>query len=230
MDPRAQRTRDALLESAKTLFAERGYVAVATREITDRAGVNVASIAYHFGSKRDLYLAAVKDALHRPEVTGAWDLLRAEHPGRNEAIRTFEGFVRGMVEGMLIDEEFGACTCLMLREALQPSEAIDEVVAEIVAPREELLVGIVRAIAPAASTTEARHAARSILGQVLHQHLFRHFVERLQGRKHRPADVRAIADHVVRFSLRGIGCTDAVIDRALRAGRTPRKSSSPTKT
>ena len=53
-------TREALLDSAERLFAARGYEAVGTREIVADAGANLAAIKYHFGSKQDLYLAAVK--------------------------------------------------------------------------------------------------------------------------------------------------------------------------
>ncbi|MDF2116791.1 TetR/AcrR family transcriptional regulator [Roseiarcaceae bacterium H3SJ34-1] len=45
-------TRDKILDAAEVLFAERGYSAVSTRNITDKAGVNVAAIFYHFGSKQ----------------------------------------------------------------------------------------------------------------------------------------------------------------------------------
>ncbi|MCR9256666.1 MAG: TetR family transcriptional regulator [Alphaproteobacteria bacterium] len=49
-------TRERLLDAAERLFAEDGYAAVSVRKITQAAGVNVASISYHFGSKDDLLL------------------------------------------------------------------------------------------------------------------------------------------------------------------------------
>jgi len=49
-------TRERLLDAAERLFAEDGYAAVSVRKITQSAGVNVASISYHFGSKDDLLL------------------------------------------------------------------------------------------------------------------------------------------------------------------------------
>lgn len=50
------KTRDLLLDTAERLFAEDGYAAVSVRKITQEAGVNVAAISYHFGSKDDLLL------------------------------------------------------------------------------------------------------------------------------------------------------------------------------
>ncbi|MDO5536461.1 MAG: TetR/AcrR family transcriptional regulator [Desulfovibrionaceae bacterium] len=48
-------TRAALLEVAGQVFAERGYAEATSKEICQRAGVNGASVNYHFGSKEKLY-------------------------------------------------------------------------------------------------------------------------------------------------------------------------------
>lgn len=47
-----------LVEAAGELFADQGFEAVSVRDITTRAGVNVASVHYYFGSRNGL-LAAV---------------------------------------------------------------------------------------------------------------------------------------------------------------------------
>jgi AcrR family transcriptional regulator len=57
----ATRTREALVEAAVALFADRGFDGATTREIGERAGVDPALIARYFGSKAALYL----EALHR---------------------------------------------------------------------------------------------------------------------------------------------------------------------
>jgi AcrR family transcriptional regulator len=55
----AAATRDALLVAGSELFAERGYEGVPVWAIAQKAGVNKAMISYHFGGKRQLYLAIV---------------------------------------------------------------------------------------------------------------------------------------------------------------------------
>jgi AcrR family transcriptional regulator len=50
-------TRLLLLDAAEALFAEHGYHGVSLREITRKAGVNIASANYHFGNKDGLYRA-----------------------------------------------------------------------------------------------------------------------------------------------------------------------------
>lgn len=47
-------TRERVLEAGEVLFAERGFGAVALREIARAADVNVGSVTYHFGSKTGL--------------------------------------------------------------------------------------------------------------------------------------------------------------------------------
>jgi AcrR family transcriptional regulator len=59
---RSQATRAALIATARPLFAERGYAAVATEEIVRAAGLTRGALYHHFGGKREL-LAAVYEQL-----------------------------------------------------------------------------------------------------------------------------------------------------------------------
>src|ERR1700742_4448305 len=47
-------TRDRILDTAERLFGEQGYSATSLRQIISEAGVNLAAIHYHFGSKEEL--------------------------------------------------------------------------------------------------------------------------------------------------------------------------------
>ena len=55
----AAASRDALLRAAQTLFGRQGFERTTIREIGEQAGVDAALIARYFGSKADLYVAAV---------------------------------------------------------------------------------------------------------------------------------------------------------------------------
>ncbi len=52
-------SKQALLEAAQLLFGQNGFDGTTIRDIGDRAGVDAALIARYFGSKADLYIAAV---------------------------------------------------------------------------------------------------------------------------------------------------------------------------
>ncbi|MBK1878099.1 TetR family transcriptional regulator [Pelagicoccus mobilis] len=58
------KTQIKLIEAAEREFADRGFHGASVRDITTRAGTNVASINYHFGSKEELFLAMIR---HRIE-------------------------------------------------------------------------------------------------------------------------------------------------------------------
>lgn len=47
-------TVERILDAAEQLFAERGFTETSLRSITGKAGVNLAAVNYHFGSKKAL--------------------------------------------------------------------------------------------------------------------------------------------------------------------------------
>ena len=50
-------TAKCILDSAEELFSERGFAETSLRNITTKAGVNLAAVNYHFGSKKSLIQA-----------------------------------------------------------------------------------------------------------------------------------------------------------------------------
>jgi len=57
-------TRNQILASAWKLFSEKGFEDVSVRDVTNEAGVNLASVSYHFGSKDGLIQEVVKKVLN----------------------------------------------------------------------------------------------------------------------------------------------------------------------
>jgi len=56
-------TRDRLLRAARRCIASKGLAGTTSRDITATAGVNLAAITYHFGSKEDLVAEAMMEGL-----------------------------------------------------------------------------------------------------------------------------------------------------------------------
>ncbi|PKM22257.1 MAG: TetR family transcriptional regulator [Gammaproteobacteria bacterium HGW-Gammaproteobacteria-14] len=50
-------TVDRILDTAEVLFAQKGFAETSLRAITSKAGVNLAAVNYHFGSKESLIQA-----------------------------------------------------------------------------------------------------------------------------------------------------------------------------
>ncbi len=55
--------KEALLQAAKELFGEYGYVETTFKKISERAGVALGLLTHHYGNKEKLFLAAGIDVL-----------------------------------------------------------------------------------------------------------------------------------------------------------------------
>lgn len=56
---KGERTRHRILEAALPLFGAHGFAGCSTRMIAEKAGINIATLAYHFESKEGLYLTVI---------------------------------------------------------------------------------------------------------------------------------------------------------------------------
>ncbi len=73
------RVRERLLQTATTLFADRGYEGTSVRAICARAGTNLGAVSYHFGGKRQLYRAVLRRAVE--EAASELPQLASPAPG-----------------------------------------------------------------------------------------------------------------------------------------------------
>lgn len=60
-----QSTKARILAAAEEVFAAKGFAGASTREIADKAGVNISSLHYHWESKETLYFAVFQDVYDR---------------------------------------------------------------------------------------------------------------------------------------------------------------------
>lgn len=78
-------TKEKILDVAEGLFAEYGFKDTSLRTITGKAGVNLASVNYHFGDKKTLvravlnryleaFMPAVQDALVNLNLNSSYDM------------------------------------------------------------------------------------------------------------------------------------------------------------
>ncbi|WP_264425320.1 TetR/AcrR family transcriptional regulator [Novosphingobium sp. KCTC 2891] len=58
--PRGAESKAAILAAAECLFAREGFDGASTRDIAAQAGVTLNLIAHHFGTKENLFIAAVE--------------------------------------------------------------------------------------------------------------------------------------------------------------------------
>jgi AcrR family transcriptional regulator len=83
------RTREAILDAAESLFAERGYNATSLQAVGAAAGLSRGTPGYFFGSKEGLYRAVFDRAFEKVDetLTDAYERA-AEQPDALGAMRT----------------------------------------------------------------------------------------------------------------------------------------------
>ncbi|MBB5706730.1 TetR/AcrR family transcriptional regulator [Sphingopyxis panaciterrulae] len=102
----ADRTRQAILDAAQQVFAEKGFAEAGVRDITARAGVNPSLVSRYFGGKLKLFEAALDAVLDARLMT---DLPR-------------QGFGR-LIVARFADEDDRVSPLPMLFRAAADSEA-----------------------------------------------------------------------------------------------------------
>jgi AcrR family transcriptional regulator len=84
IDTKTSVTKEKLLDTAEALFMEHGFEATGLRQITSGAGVNLAAVHYHFGSKEELFQAVLTRRLDpmNQERVALLDQLEADARGK----------------------------------------------------------------------------------------------------------------------------------------------------
>lgn len=123
-------TAEKLIQAGIELFGEHGFSGTTTRMVADAADANIGSIAYYFGNKHGLYLAAarhisnrLREDLQLERMGIAYD--HAETLNEAEARQLLEQLVRRMVHLFMEKPEARRWLMLVMREQANPSEAFD---------------------------------------------------------------------------------------------------------
>jgi AcrR family transcriptional regulator len=132
-------TRTRILDAAEELFMQHGFGGTSMRLLTAKAGVNLAAVNYHFGSKDALIEAVFRrrlDPMNAARI-GALDALEASgRPCAPEAIiRAFVGESLRMIEDAKGGRNF---IRLLGRSYTEPSKAIRVLIGQLYAPAMEL--------------------------------------------------------------------------------------------
>jgi TetR/AcrR family transcriptional regulator, regulator of cefoperazone and chloramphenicol sensitivity len=206
-------TRDKLIEAAGEIFAEKGLHGALIRDITRRAGANIASVNYHFHDKFELYALVLRQA-HQDIVAGMNQPLSADTP---------EGRVRQLLSAILARALDPARprwhTLLLGRELLQPTPAMD-LLHDMLRRPAQRLGEVVREIRPDLSEEQIMLAVCGIVAQCLFYVHHRHLAHRIFPTLPE-FTTESLVDHVVEFSLsalRGLPADRARVRRDRQHG------------
>lgn len=182
----AQTTREQLVLTGGELFAEHGYDGVSTRAIAEKAGVNLGSIHYHFGSKENLYIEACSYVMAEKRCNGFLEVLEenpmlAEHPaGQAEIIRT--AVYRNFHEFFKPDKPRWQRQLLIL-EIVRPSSAMPVLAERLFVPDMEKTRDFYRKIKPGGSNKEANAWMDILHAQIIFYAATEQVFELVRGEK-----------------------------------------------
>lgn len=121
-------TRERILDASERLFMVHGYDGTSMRQITNAAGVNLAAVNYHFGSKESLMQEVFRRRLGwlNSERISLLNKMEAESEGKPLKPSQIVDAFFGTLLGIAADESRGGMTFLRLlgRTLTEPSEFI----------------------------------------------------------------------------------------------------------
>ena len=128
-------TRTRILDAAEELFMLHGFEGTSMRLLTSKAGVNLAAVNYHFGSKDALIEAVFRRRLDPMNVAriAALEVLEASGtPDADAIIRAFVGASLRMLE----DAKGGGRNFIRLlgRTYTEPAKGIRHLIGQMYAP------------------------------------------------------------------------------------------------
>jgi AcrR family transcriptional regulator len=204
-------TRSQIIEAAGPIFAEKGFQAATIREICQAAGANLASVNYYFRDKERLY---------HETVIRASEMRREEVPLPQWSPQTppqerLRGFIRTIIERMVVMRAAPWQVKLMNREILQPTEACRDLIRAYFRPHFEMLLAILDELLPADTPLHTRtQLGFSVVSQCLFYRLCGESVAMMVGEAELAAHYQAdqLAAHIARVSLAALGHGDVLKD------------------
>lgn len=166
----AEATRQALIDAALQLFGERGYDAVSTRELADRASANIGSIAYHFGGKSGLRLACAEFVASRLQAQAAPAIdFASVQVSPAAATALMEAGLERVGRFIVSSREASIYAAFIIREVMQPGEVVDRLYERLIGRVHQRLCHLFgTATGRGPETPEVRAAVFSLLGQMLY--------------------------------------------------------------
>lgn len=194
-------TQLALIEAAAPLFAKDGYEGTKTRDIADKAKANVSAINYHFGSKMGLYQAVIRKQAEETHETFPLetDAIRQESPEKR-----LHWLVHNLLRRILTSQHDRGKICA--REFVEPTEALDYLVKEVVSQQFDIMRSVVAAVLNRETTQdELNRFCVSVVCQCFDYGMAEPMLTRLGVKIPETEDeINELADHIVRFSLAGL--------------------------
>ncbi|MBI4831416.1 MAG: CerR family C-terminal domain-containing protein [Candidatus Lindowbacteria bacterium] len=203
-DTTRKSTRKRLIEAAGELFAEKGFKETTVRDISERAGANLASVNYHFRDKEHLYEDVILHILERMRDDFPVDKDFDKAPSAESRLRTM---VRNLLYRFLDPARPAWQGILLARERTAPRPVGLSIIHEEIAKTRTILSSIIQdLLGPAADVATIELCDASVMGQIMSQAML-HSPQAPPMLKKGVAttdEIERLARHITDFSLAGI--------------------------
>ena len=120
-------SKEKILDIAVKEFAEKGYEAVATRDICAKANINISAIYYYFQNKRGLYegvLCRVVEVLNSylGDMIKEYNEFKKYTPVAEECRKMLQRIIHKFIEGICLPKVPKEIVTIYLMEYVKPSE------------------------------------------------------------------------------------------------------------
>lgn len=200
----ALETRDRILDAAERLFAAHGFDGTSMRQITEAAGVNLAAVNYHFGSKEDLYAQVfvrriVPINARRVELLEQAAALAGDHPVPLAAI--FDSFIRPVFE---LTEGAPSFLRLLARNVGAPPPFMAQVMETQFRPMIQRYGKFLRDALPHLPPKTLFWRMHFVVGATLHCASHHLTIDRLSEGLCQTSDVDDLLRHLIDFAVAGM--------------------------
>ena len=190
-----------LLEVAGQVFAEYGYARATSKEICKRASANIAAVNYHFDGKEGMYAAVLEEA-HARLIS--IDMVAAATQGKADPALKLRMLLSQIV-GQITNRKAGAWELRVLsRELLAPTPMMDRMVANQVAPKAQLVRGMVSSMMglplnhPAVSRCIVSLMGPCVMLLIVNEDVLHRVFPTLE------LQPQALVEHLVKFTMGGM--------------------------
>ena len=229
---RGDDTRHRLVDAALHIFGSYGFEGASTRAVADRAGANLASIPYYFGSKEGLYRAVAQSIVEDgsremlPIIQRIDESLVGKHLDRESALTLLHELLDTFSTMVIGSRRALSWSRFIMREQLQPGSAFEILFEGLMRRIGQTFVKIL-AYLTGNSTTDPRIAvlAQMVLGQALIFHNCGESVLRQLAWKEFSADKVSLIQAVLRDNVDLILAAPR-FKRASTVARKPRRKGS----
>ncbi|WP_457355552.1 TetR/AcrR family transcriptional regulator [Sphingomonas sp. UYP23] len=195
---------DDLLRAAETLFAERGFYGVTTRQVAAAAGADDALIYYHFGSKRELFDAVfARRAGTLNEVRRSSLQAYVNSSGKMTVEGAIAAFINPMID-LSQSADIGWKSYFTLVAQIDNTPWGGETIHRFFDPVVHDLIDVLKTILPECEATEIFWAYNFLAGSMMLALSETERVDRLSDGLCHARDLDAVRHRLVRYCAGGV--------------------------